>query len=97
MPKFRHNPGKEKGREDKVQERGNMVFVRHKGLDGVNDALRRLRKKLEAEGTMDDYRKASFYVKPSKRKREKRYENIKQAKANARIQRNRQKTFKSGW
>lgn len=63
MPKFRYNSSyasgytsrKEKEREERVQERGNMVIV-HNGrdMDSLNDALRRFRKKLEAEGTMDD-------------------------------------------
>ena len=55
MPKFRRNlTRKEKEQEEKARERGNMVIVHGRNLDDVNDALRRLRKKIEVERTMED-------------------------------------------
>ena len=95
MPKFRHN-AQINNRENAPKEVGNMVIVYGKDMDALSDALRRFRKKLKDSGVMDDLHKASFYVKPSKRRRERKHARAQQARS-VRMQNKRKDKIKSGW
>lgn len=77
MLQYRHKVRK----EEEAEERGTMVIVRDRSMEALNEALRRFRKKVEAAEIMEDWHKASYYIKPSKRKREKRFANAKLAQA----------------
>jgi len=48
--------------------------------DAIEDALRRLKRDINAEGILTELKKREYYVKPSTVRREKKKENIRRLK-----------------
>jgi ribosomal protein S21 len=55
--------------KNKSRDFGNQVFVNDGNLE---DALRRLNKRIKDSGIMEDLKNKSYYIKPSAVKRKKR-------------------------
>ena len=66
---------KKKNKEDLPQDTGLKVFVHYNSIEAVEGAIRRLRKRMDTEQTMEDYYKHTFFVKKSTRLRERRKKN----------------------
>lgn len=49
--------------------------------ESLESALKRFRKKIDAEGTLKDWKARQFFTKPSAKRREKRKESIRKYKS----------------
>ena len=64
-----------KKKDDRPQDSGLKVYVHHNDIAAVEGAIRRLRKRMDAENVMEDFYKHAFFVKKSTRLRERRRKN----------------------
>lgn len=66
---------KAKPKDDKPQDTGLKVYIHYNDISAVEGAIRRLRKRMDAEKVMEDFYKHEFFVKKSTKLRERRRKN----------------------
>lgn len=64
--------------------KGSMVSVKSNGR-GIDDMLRRFKKKMKDSGVLEEYKQRQYYIKPSVKKRTKRNAAIQKQKHESKI------------